>query len=197
MFYVFSCTESDNHGLPTQVSCFSFASPKVGTQVFQRLTQKAEMDGSLRFLRSVNNKDPVTNVPKDVFLLCTGVTDVGCGCLMNTICQSNMYRHGGMELRCYRNGGFRLSHLPQDWWTFRCCPLFISDMLKLITRSIFLIISFLRCLTCLSDNFRKFHSWLLYIEWMDANKEELDKLYLDDLYEAVRNHDFTLVRRRY
>lgn len=196
LFSVFFCTEPDQQGLPEQVSCFSYASPKVGTQGLQRLMHKAEMEGKLRFLRGINHKDPITNVPKDVFLVFQA--DVSCGILMNTLCQKNMYRHCGVELRCYPQGqGFTLSHLPDDRWSFRFCPLFCSDFLKTMTRFFSLLIIFIRWLLCFGEKFRKYHSWLVYFERMDANKEALDELYLDDLYEAIKDNDFSLVKKRY
>lgn len=120
IFSVFASTQTDS-GLPLPISCFSYASPKLGTQGFLRLMQKAEMDGSLRYVRTLNNHDPVANVPKDLFLILP--TNIICCCLVNIASQKNQFRHGGMELRLFRKdccnkGGYRLSHLPDDRYPF-------------------------------------------------------------------------------
>ena len=200
MFSAFCSTDNTperrDDNVPQHVNCISFAAPKIGTQKMRRMIHQAEMNGRLRFLRVVNYKDPVPNLPKDVFLAFQ--SDLACNCFMNCFCQRNMFRHAGMELKCYPDNRCTIGHLPHDRWTFACLPQFVADVLKTIVRWFSFLVALIKFVTCHGENYRRYHAWLVYFHWLDQNKETLEQLDLDSLYQKVNDNDYSdVVKRRF
>ena len=85
-FYL-ACEDDD--AIPKPVTCVNFASPRVGGWKFAEAVHYLEKNKQLRMLRSINENDIVTAVPK------TG------------------YYHVGHQVTCYKDGLFRKNIEPE------------------------------------------------------------------------------------
>ena len=72
------------------IKCIVFASPRVGNFKFVRAFHELELAGKIRFLRIVNDKDAIPQMPERPCVPTFAV-----------------YQHAGVELRLYRNGTYK------------------------------------------------------------------------------------------
>lgn len=154
--------------LPKPISCVSIASPKVGSASFRRAFQSLEKARQLRCLRIANYKDLVTLLPDRGSL----------SCLYIVCCQSNVYRHVGMELKLYSASKFTISKSCESNSYFK---MFLRDWRRQVKNSFFMVLS-LPFLCCCREDFLKNHGCGEYMERILGNWNALECRNLNELY---------------
>jgi Lipase (class 3) len=154
--------------LPKPISCFSIASPKVGSISFRKAFQRMEALHQLRCLRVANNKDIITLFPDRGSL----------SCLYIICCQSNVYRHVGMEMTLYSSSSYSFSRSSA---CTSYTALFLRDWRRQFKNAahVFLTLPFI--LFCRED-FLKYHGCSEYVERIAGNGRQLQYQYLNELY---------------
>mmetsp|Transcript_32864 Transcript_32864/g.54254 ORF Transcript_32864/g.54254 Transcript_32864/m.54254 type:complete len:165 (-) Transcript_32864:123-617(-) len=155
--------------MPKPVSCINIASPKVGSMSFRRAFQSLEHTQQLRCLRIANHKDIVTLLPDRGSL----------SCIYIMCCQSNVYRHVGMELKLYSATKMSLSKTAESKSYFR---IFFRDWRRQVKNSAIMVLS-LPFVCCCRVDFLKYHGCDEYMERIVGNCRELEYQTLNGLYE--------------
>lgn len=155
--------------IPKPVSCFSIASPKVGSLSFRRTFQSLERSHQLRCLRISNYKDLVTLLPDRGSL----------SCLYIICCQSHVYRHVGMELKLYGPSKYVLARSAHS---NSYIGIFMRDWVRQVKNAAHMIIT-LPIVCCCREDFLKYHGCSEYMERIAGNGRKLHHQYLNELYE--------------
>jgi hypothetical protein len=167
---LFAVEAAADHRVQCTVTCISIASPKVGNMAFRRAVQ--DLEGRLRCLRIANHKDLVTLLP-----------DRGSwSCAYILCCQSNVYRHAGLEVKLYDSTRFVISQAGDANESY--LTVLIRDGWKQICNAASVVLS-LPCVCCCRIDFLKYHGCKEYMERLLGNEKGLHAQQLNDLY--VRN----------
>jgi len=178
VFALFAAASSDVR-IPKPITCFSFASPKVGTLSFRKAFQSMELSGKLRCVRVANEHDPIKEYPETRMCL---TTFCGCGCL----CTRMYYRHVGMTLFLHQTvPGYSFSYYPPKSTPLRRCW---DD--TVYDRQICRACCTNGCKTLFgkeqASTYRKFHGYPEYLHRLERNREGLREKQLEDLYQESR-----------
>lgn len=155
--------------IPKPVSCYSIASPKVGSLSFRRAFQSLEQSHQLRCLRIANFKDLVTLLPDRGSL----------SCLYIICCQSHVYRHVGMEMKLYGPSKYVLARSAHS---NSYLGIFVRDWARQVKNAAHMIITLPFVCFCRED-FLKYHGCSEYMERIAGNGRNLQYQYLNELYE--------------
>lgn len=161
------------------------------------MTNKSlEMEGKLRLLRTANDQDAVTVVPRDPFMILPA--DMGCICWFLCCTQHAIYRHVGMGLKLYSKEG---SH--HELFHAKCQTHFLrtwlSDFSKTFVRLFYVLIKLICFVdTCCRESYRMNHGYPEYTTRVKMTaKSELGTYTLDELYEQFNKGDYSNVKSHY
>lgn len=163
--FAFQIASSSELQAPKPVTCVSVASPKVGNEGFRRACQLMEEEGLLRHLRIANDMDPVTLLPPvSSKLLLTSLSPAAL--IVSTMKKKNtvtdeVYKHVGIRLKLLQDGNYKLRYSNGHWR---------QDFLNL------------KAATSISH-----HYGYEYSSRMLQVREELEKMFLNDLYNMKDN----------
>ena len=173
------------------ITCFSFASPKVGTLSFRMALQKLEADGKLKIVRVCNYADPVILLPKEPLSI------IPCDAVLSTfflgVRQSLIYRHVGLRIHLepQPNHPAQISHTKLE---HRFCRTFLSDIAKVWGR-LFICLAYVVCFWhTFSQNYRANHGYPEYWYRVQTHLGEFEDLTLQGLYDEFLSDDRTHVK---
>jgi hypothetical protein len=164
--FAFQVAASTDPRIVKPVTCISIASPKVGTMSFRRAFQALEKSRQIRCLRVSNHKDLVTLLPDRGSLSCAYIL----------CCQSNVFRHVGMELKLHGHGYQFLR--PSDNSTY--VHMFLKDWATQVKNTFYIILTL--PLICCKEDFLRYHGCKEYMERLTKHASGLQSLYLNNLY---------------
>jgi hypothetical protein len=168
---LFAVEAAADHRIPCTVTCISIASPKVGSMTFRRAVQ--DLEGRLRCLRIANHKDLVTLLP-----------DRGSwSCAYIMCCQSNVYRHAGLEVKLYSSSQFVISKAGDADKSYMV--VLIQDGWKQFKHAVSVVLS-LPCVCCCREDFLKYHGCKEYMERLLGNERGLHAQQLNDLHVNIK-----------
>jgi len=202
MFSLYAAAET-NPIIKKPVTCYSFASPKIGALTYRRAVQALEESGNLRLLRVLNEHDFVSLYPRDPLSMCC---ISGLSTLSLILRQGLYYRKAGMEIKFLDGGGVGITHpkVPPrkvDWNLFHF-NLFRYDMERQWERQT-------KCCGCIyelltpdddddnSPSYREQHGYPFYYLQIQQRMQELKKYTLEGLYSASLHGDTNIVEPIY
>lgn len=165
----------DDDRIQGPVSCFSFASPRVGNLTFANAFQSLERARKLRCLRVYNQNDIFPKIPnvdtRNLF---------GCTCIGSDL----IYRHVGVSLKLMQDGGYKVVY-----------PLHYQHPVKRTIGDLFGKIhtsrSSVRRILC-RENLARNHSCMEYWTRLHLNEQALQKMHLHHQYKQVAGREFEL-----
>lgn len=161
---------------PEPVSCITSASPKVGNIDFRHAFQVLEKRGQLRCIRVANSRDVIPGLPTKACCC----LDCCCGCCCLFPCSTGhtyRYWHVGATVTLYRGGSCVLYQRSSlKYWEQVHHELNKRDYIK---RTLAFFRK--RQRRSVADILRN-HSCKEYVDRLDAVKDVLDSLYLNDLH---------------
>ena len=184
---LFSLEAAADERIPGPVTCITSGAPKVGNIEFLHVYEELERRGRLRCIQVANDQDPVPKSPPN------GSVNP-CHALL---CQSRRYRHVGIHVTL-RSSGHIITYPPQVQTylgVFLCdCMLigrfwlmilFLAPVMAICYGSCFVLAipCTVFCLYKTMTTSRKHHTQLKYLERLDAGREDLETLTLDELNE--------------
>jgi hypothetical protein len=184
---LFALEAAADDQLPKPVTCITSGAPKVGNVDFLQAFESLERQNKLRCFQVANDRDPVTLSPPQG----------ACNPLHALLCQRRGFRHVGLHLKL-REHGFIIIYPPKphsylgilfcDWIHIgRACIFFAAvGVLLFLSLTLFFFVAIPIIIVCMCISLRtsrKHHTQLKYIRRLEYNKEELDKLDLDELNE--------------
>jgi pimeloyl-ACP methyl ester carboxylesterase len=173
--FAFECaaaTRDDESSIPHPVTVITSGAPKVGNIDFLLAFESLEEQGRLRCLRVANYRDIVTlSPPIGALALCHAIC-----------CQERRFRHVGFRLKL-SPWSYVISYPPK---VRSYCGTLLFDLIKM-ARSFFFMAIFIPVCAVFSCGAKKFlrgeHTQLVYMNRFDKQKESLEKVTLDQLYE--------------
>mmetsp|Transcript_9682 Transcript_9682/g.12200 ORF Transcript_9682/g.12200 Transcript_9682/m.12200 type:complete len:238 (+) Transcript_9682:2-715(+) len=199
VFSMYAAAETDPI-IKKPVTCYSFASPKIGALTYRRAIQALEESGNLRLIRIVNEGDPIVALPTDPLSVC-GLNGIALASLV--LRQGLFYRKAGMEMKLLDDGGIDITHpkVPPRIvnWDLVNFNLLRYDVERLWQKQIY-------CCECVydvatkqfdKDDLMTKHAYPRYYDKLKAKKREIEKYYLADLYRASLNGESAVVKDVY
>ena len=171
IFSLYAAAASDND-IPKPVTCVTIGSPKCGTLSFRKSFETLEQAGKLRYLRIMNEHDPIKLAPfKPPNLEAALLPGVD-------------YRHVGMALFLREGGGFSFDYPRLTNHYFKIC---CDDLYKQTLNCISL------CIICFDQLSGKqspsqigdHHGYAEYMHRLKMNRDKLRELDLDELYRTA------------
>lgn len=151
---------------PKPVTCITSGAPKVGNLNFLLAFEHLEEKGHLRCLRVANYRDLVPLSPARTTLFFQG----------------RRFRHVGFRLKLTPNT-FLISFPPKvrSW-----VGVFLFDLIKMLRTWAFVLVASVLCFISMchiKKEFRAEHTQLVYMERFENQKNALEQLTLDGLYQ--------------
>mmetsp|Transcript_2316 Transcript_2316/g.4932 ORF Transcript_2316/g.4932 Transcript_2316/m.4932 type:complete len:227 (+) Transcript_2316:235-915(+) len=176
------------------ITCYSFASPKVGTLSFRHALQQLETDRRLQVMGIANWADPVVMLPREP--LCMIPCDAALSTFFFGFRQGAIYRHVGMRLflPAKARSPSEISHTKIE---YNCCRVFMSDLGKLYGRLIILLMHCICFVGALKENYRANHGYPEYWYRVQAHVQDFEGLTLRGLYDDFFEGDRTIVKTRF
>jgi len=152
---------SSDPRIPKPITCITISSLRVGTASFRDAFTYLEQKGYLRCLRLINTRDLVPTLSPVTF-----------GGLYFPNFFPGLYKHAGINVR-FAADNFTLVH-PEG---LGFCSSITNALNTSLLKVVWVLHSFLRC-----QNPFEYHSQQLSIDRLNMHKNELDKMYINDLY---------------
>ena len=174
------------------ITCIPIASPMVGNLSFEEAFKSLERQGRLRCLRITNHVDIFTQLPDRGALLYASyywglpivLTSTA---LFFLCCQNHVYRHVGMDLHLYGRS-FKIKHARGSFSNY--CWRVMHDWKQHLKRMVqrIMTVPFACCcdLCCFKQDFNRNHGIQEHLKRLHAVSNELNHLYLNELYEEKR-----------
>ena len=154
-------TSTKYSSIPSPVTCVSVASPKLGNESFRKAFQLLEERGEMRHLRIANDKDPVTLGPPASSKLMLASLSPAALLVMSHVSDT-------IEKEMYKHCGMRLKLLADEKKRYKLSPSTGSWKQDLLHPSVSVF----------------HHLGYEYSTRMLRTKQDLEKLYLNDVYKG-------------
>lgn len=154
-------TSTKYSSIPSPVTCVSVASPKLGNESFRKAFQFLEERGDLRHLRIANEKDPVPLGPPASSKLMLASLSPAALLVMSHVSDT-------IEKEMYKHCGMRLKLLADEKKRYKLSPSTGSWKQDLLHPSVSVF----------------HHLGYEYSTRMLRTKQDLEKLYLNDVYKG-------------
>ena len=163
---IFSFEAAAKAEIPKPVTCITSGAPKVGNLHFLVAFEHLEEKGHLRCLRVANYRDLVPLSPH----------------MNRLIFHGRRFRHVGFRLKLTPHT-FIISFPPK---VRSYCGVFIFDIIKMLRSWAFVLVGIVLCFLCTCEIKKKLrgeHTQLLYMKRFENQKDSLEQLTLDGLYQ--------------